>query len=125
MRGGGKHGKQTETNIMGYYKKLPERQHAVMEAWKEEEPQWGYYYIFTLFGIAMRALKIEEPSETQVKRVRKTVRLLARKGYLEISQRWNEYSGLFCGSGYQPTHKGVEYIKEHVVEQEEKNDENL
>ena len=77
----------------------------------------GILLYFYTFRNCHESIKIEEPSETQVKRVRKTVRLfLARKGYLEISQRWNEYSGLFCGSGYQPTHKGVEYIKEQVVE---------
>ena len=72
---------------MGYYKKLPERQHAVMETWKNDYSEFGAYYIYTFYGIAMRALKIKKPSETQVKRVRKTVRLLARKEYLKISQR--------------------------------------
>ena len=101
---------------MGYYKQLPERQHAVMETWKNDYSEFEDYYIYTFYGIAMRALKIKKPSETQVKRVRKTVRLLARKEYLKIGQRWEEYSGTFCGSGYMPTLKGVEYIKEHVEE---------
>ena len=109
---------------MGYYKKLPDRQHAIMEAWKEEDPEYGYLLVRTFFGIASRALKIKKPSEKQIRRVRKTVRLLARKGYLKHENRWNEHNGTFCGSGYTPTLKGVEYIKEQVVEQEE-DDENL
>ena len=111
---------------MGYYKQLPERQHAVMEAWKEEHPEWGHFSIYTFFGIASRALKIKKPSEKQIRRVRKTVRLLCRKGYLSLAPIHNEFTGMLDGSGYMPTfNAGAGYVQEQVVEQEEKNDENL
>ena len=97
--------------------KLPDKQHAVMEAWGLRKSIYGYFAVLTFYSIACAVYETENPDEKQIRRVRKIARCLARKEYLKHQYFFNDFSGMIGGSGYMPTlQQGINYIKEHVVE---------
>ena len=54
--------------------------------------------------------KVHQESEVAIHKVRRAVRALARKGYLEYARMsWND-EGEFTGAGYKPTISGYTLI---------------
>ena len=91
--------------------KLPEKQHAVMMAFDDKNLEWGRESNIPFYGIAQIVLKIDAPDDAQIRKIRRTVRLLARKGFLEREYICNPDTGLLCGSGYGLDTKGYDYLR--------------
>lgn len=83
---------------------LSELQQKVFKAWA------GMDRDFSIISFATTANR----SGVDMKHIRRTVRALARKGYLEFCQSaWSD-EGEMCGAGYGLTDKGEKYWRDET-----------
>ena len=78
---------------------------AVLQAMYELNQRNHYLWTFSSIAEACKGEVLKSD-------IRRIVRFLKRRGYVEYSVAWSEDDALVCGSGHMITAEGIRYILE-------------